>query len=202
MRAGLWRRRGSTYVVSFGDSNSESILLGSPGGNSHSLLLSSLFVLFYFLKHIYILIICLYPDVYRCCPFSCFGFLLNGPTSTSKREGTNLCPICVPLEGVTGSCDLHYLSLCHRHLSKSLVDSEIVVRCSQHMPWEASTEYRGPFLTGREDDQFEVRERLCIGPVERLEDTPGLQKGRAVHRSHGPCASLGPGHHLWPREGG
>lgn len=44
----------STYVVSFGDGNSESILLGPPGSNSHSLLLSSLFVLFYFLKQIWL----------------------------------------------------------------------------------------------------------------------------------------------------
>lgn len=187
--------------MSFGDGNSESILLGSPGGNSHSLLLSSLFVLFYFLKHIYILIISLYLYVYRCCPFSCLGFLLNGPTYTSKKEWTNFCPICVPLEGVTGSCDLHYLSLCHRHLSKSLFDSECLL-WSQHMQWEASIECRGPFLTGREDDRFEVQEKLDIGPVERLEDTLAPQKGRAVHRGHGPCASLGPGHHLWPREGG
>lgn len=62
--------------------------------------------------------------------------------------------------------------------------------------------HRGPFLTGSEDDQFEVCERLGIGHVEKLEDTPGLQKGRAVHRSRGPCAILGPEHHLWPREGG
>lgn len=50
-----WRESwlgGSTYVVSFGDGNSESVLLGSPGSYSHSLLLSSLFVLFYFLKQI------------------------------------------------------------------------------------------------------------------------------------------------------
>lgn len=118
--------------MSLGDGNSESILLGSPGGNSHSLLLSSLFVLFYFLKHIYILIISLYLDVYRCRPFSCLGFLLNGPTSTSKREWTNLCPICVPLEGVTGSCDLHYPSLSHRHLSKSLVDPGCPTVVSAH----------------------------------------------------------------------
>ena len=97
--------------MSLGDGNSESILLGSPGGNSHSFLLSSLFVLFYFLKHIYIFVISLYLDVYRYCLFSCLAFPLNGPTSTTKKEWTNLCPIHVPLEGVTGSFDLHYLSL-------------------------------------------------------------------------------------------